>query len=329
MENPNLTPESHKPHTPFYVRLAHRLRIAFPLLLLALAFTIELIEEIQGTHIHFGPQGPHDGFYLEIFAFGILAPLLVGLGFHWIAKVVEQLEAARANEEALRRKVEANDQSRRNLLAATIQQQEAERQRVARELHDGIGQPLTAFLLTSKINLEAKSEDPLLAHARRAATNTLDSMRRLILDLRPSLLDQQGLLPALRQCANDTLTPAGINVSVTAVGQPRPIPDEVKTALFRIGQESFTNILRHAQAQNAAVQLKYTPDHLIFVVSDDGQGFDIKTNNSNSSSLGLGLLSMKERTEQIGGYFEMESQPGNGAKIMVTIQLASQEGMET
>ncbi|MEJ2750171.1 MAG: histidine kinase, partial [Anaerolineae bacterium] len=144
-------------------------------------------------------------------------------------KIVERLEVARASEKDLRQKLERETEARRELLAATVRSQEAERQRVARELHDGIGQPLTAFLLTSETHQDDLRDNPALDHARRAAANTLDSMRRLILDLRPSLLDAQGLLPALRKCAHDTLKPAGIQVELTAVGQPHAIPAEAKT----------------------------------------------------------------------------------------------------
>lgn len=313
--------------SPLYVRLARRLRITVPLILLFLAFMIEALEEVRGTHSHFGPSGPHEGFFMEVFTFGFLSPLLVGLGFHWIVKIVEQLEAARASEKELRQKLEQETEARRELLAATVRNQEVERQRVARELHDGIGQPLTAFLLTSDVPQEELDKNPALAYARRAASSTLDSMRRLILDLRPSLLDAQGLLPALRQCADDTLKPAGIKVVTTAVGQPQPISGEAETALFRIGQESCTNILRHAQASQAQIQLKYTPDQLQLIVTDDGQGIhECTKKNGNGRSLGLGLLSMKERAEQVGGQFQLESQPGKGTTISINVPLAAGQG---
>lgn len=312
--------------TPLYVQWARRLRIAFPALLVLLAFLIEVIEEIQGTHTHFGPGGLHEGFFWEVFTFGVLSPVLVGLGFHWIVKIVEQLEAARASEKQLRQKLERETEARRELLAVMVRSQEAERQRVARELHDGIGQPLTAFLLTSDMNEDALCENPVLAHARRAASGTLESMRRLILDLRPSLLDAQGLLPALRQCAHDTLKPAGIEVVVTAVGQPQSIPDEAETALFRIGQESFTNILRHAQANQVQIQLQYLPQQVQLTVTDNGRGINSEQNQrGNGRSLGLGLLSMKERAEQVGGQFHLQSQPGMGTTISVNVPLCPEQ----
>ena len=318
------------PQPPFYVRLAHRLRIFFPVLMLLLAIAVESIEEIRGIHTHFGPEGPHEGFYLEIFAFGLLGPVLVGLGFHWIARIVEQLEAGRAAEQRLRLELESQTQARRELLAATIRQQEAERQRVARELHDGIGQPLTAFLLTSENAPQAACDNPYLNHARRAAANTLEAMRRLILDLRPSLLDAQGLLPALRQCADDTLAAAGIQVRVTADGRPQSISDEAETALFRIGQEAFTNILRHARADRVNVRLKYRSDQVQLIVQDNGKGFDQQKNsNQQTRSLGLGLLSMQERSEQIGGRFDLQTQAGNGACVTVSIPLKCTHGEST
>ncbi len=157
---------------------------------------------------------------------------------------MEQLETARVLEQKLRFELEPEVDARKELLAATVRSQEAERQRVARELHDGIGQPWTAFLMASVPDEQAPQSIAALHFARRAASSTLEAMRSLILDLRPALLGTQGLLPALRQCAEDTLSPAKIEAQVTAVGEPYPIPDEIKTALFRIGQETFTNILR-------------------------------------------------------------------------------------
>lgn len=312
---------------PIYVRLARRLRVVFPLLLVFLAFCIEAIEEIRGIHSHFGPGGPHEGFFMEVFTFGVLSPILVGLGFHWIVKVVEQLEAARASEKELRQKLERETEARRELLAATVRGQEAERQRVARELHDGIGQPLTAFLLTSDMSEAELAKNPALAHARRAASSTLDSMRRLILDLRPSLLDAQGLLPALRQCAHDTLKPAGIEVAVTAVGQPASIPDETETALFRIGQESCTNILRHAQASQAQIQLSYDPGQVRLTVQDNGRGIcPSQSGDGDGRSLGLGLLSMKERAEQVGGHFHLQSQPEKGTTVSISVPIPDAQG---
>jgi signal transduction histidine kinase len=314
---------------PFYIRLAHRLRIIFPLLLLLLFLIAEAVEEMSGLHTHFGPSGPHEGFLLEIFVFGVLGPTIAGLGFHWIVKIVDQLEVARASERKLRLELEEQTESRRELLAATVRNQETERRRVARELHDGIGQPLTAFLLTSESSEPEICDSPTLQHARRAASSTLEGMRRLILDLRPSLLDAQGLLPALRQCAQNVLGSAQINVTVTAVGQPQPLPDEAEIALFRIGQETCTNILRHAQAQNANLQLKYTPEQIQFIAQDDGIGFDPAAGNGRSSSLGLGLLSMQERAEQVGGDFALHSQPGQGTTITISIPLTDSKGDPT
>ncbi|MCP4423740.1 MAG: sensor histidine kinase [Chloroflexi bacterium] len=287
----------------------------------------EMIEELTGAHMHFGPSGPHEGFYLEAFIFGILGPIIVGLGFHWIVKIVEQLEAARASEQKLRLELERQTAVRRELLTETLRTQEAERQRVARELHDGLGQPLSAFVMVVEADENILSNNPIMNHAHCAAVNALDSTRRLILDLRPSLLDAQGLLPALRQCANNALSPLGIRVDVTAVGQPQPIPDHVKTTLFRIGQETCANILRHSQAQNANIHLQYAPNEVHLTVTDNGIGFDQAAPcNNHKHSLGLGLLSMQERAEQVNGRFHLQTQPGQGTKITVSIPLITPNG---
>ena len=114
---------------------------------------------------------------------------------------------------------------------------------------------------------------------------------------------------------------------ITAVGAPQPLPNEAETALFRIGQESFTNILRHAQASQAQVKLNYETHQVHFIVQDNGQGIaQAKNGCGNGRSLGLGLLSMKERTEQIGGQFQLQSQPGQGTTIAVQLPLPATQG---
>lgn len=307
------------------VRLIAWLRIILPLMMLLLTLALELREDRLAYRAHpdiaFLPTGHHNGFYLEILIFGLAGPAIIGLSIHWIVNGMKRLDNAHAAEHALCRQLEAEAQTRRELLAATVQSQEAERQRVARELHDGVGQPLTMFLMMTEADEEALEKSPTLRHAQLAAADTLEAIRRLILDLRPALLDTQGLLPALRQSAERSLTPAGVDVQVTAVGDPLPLPSDVETALFRIGQEALTNIARHAQARCAQISLEYQPTQIQLAINDDGQGLQRAGQVKNPHSLGLGLLSMRERMAQVGGHLSVNSWPDQGTEIIAIVPL--------
>ncbi len=313
------------------LRVVSWLRVIVPLVMLLLALSIELMEDVPA---HGGFSGipaltgrHHQGFYLEILIFGLFGPAITGLSIHWIVTVTKELERAHSAERTLRQELQNEAQARRELLAVTVRSQEAERQRVARELHDGIGQPLTMFLMMAEADETALEKSPTLRHAQLAATDTLEAIRRLILDLRPALLDTHGLLPALRQSAENSLSPMGIDVQVTAVGDPRPIPDEAETALFRIGQEALTNIVRHAHARCVQISLEYQPAQVRLIIADDGQGLPRadQIKNPHPHSLGLGLLSMRERMAQVGGHLNIRSWPGEGTEIAATIPFEQQK----
>lgn len=304
------------------LQIARRLRVVMPLIMIGLTMILEVAEQLSysqgGTS-----EGLHHGMLLELILFGLIGPTLVFLGFHWVTIMIQDLEAVRSNERELHAKLEEEAAVTQALLAQTIQVQEAERQRVARELHDSIGQHLTAFLLVSQM-ADRTDNDALTVHAEKAATNALESMRRLILDLRPALLDAQGLMPAIRQSAEDALCKHGILLDVKVSGRARPLPPDAETALFRISQEAFTNILHHAGAENVWVEMVYTAETAVLQIRDDGCGF-VRENGrvrpSGNGSTGLGLLSMRERAAQVGAALVVASTAGEGTMITVTVPL--------
>jgi signal transduction histidine kinase len=200
--------------------------------------------------------------------------------------------------------------------------QEEERQRMARELHDGLGPALASLnirLLTAQRQLQ-RADHPLAGEIGELAAQVQTSIRdirRLIHDLRPVALDELGLAPALREHLARCGKEHGLTVEFAADDGER-LPAPVETALFRIVQEAVNNVVRHAQALRLAVTLMRSPEHVRLSIADDGQGFDAQLPRSGRH---VGLWSMAERVEQLGGQFELASAPGQGTTVSVTLPL--------
>ncbi len=203
--------------------------------------------------------------------------------------------------------------------------QEEERKRIARELHDETSQALTSLLISLSLLEETVSDQA--AHARIIETRTLAhqtlrAVRNMSLDLRPSALDDLGLLPALRWYVKEYQQKCGIEVELSASGLKERLPPEVETALYRMIQESLTNTARHAHARHVWVTL--TEDSLLLraTIRDDGRGLDAASLMRRPwQDGGLGLAGMRERAALLDGAVEIESEPGAGALITVTIPL--------
>jgi two-component system sensor histidine kinase/response regulator len=210
----------------------------------------------------------------------------------------------------------------REQFAQVTAAQEEERQRMARELHDGLGPALVSLnirLRTVRKLLE-RDEHPIAAEVEELEEQIQFSMRdirRLIHDLRPVALDELGLVPALREHLSRCEQEHGLAVEFEADMEAR-LPAPVETALFRLVQESVNNVLRHAQAHLVHVLLTREPDQVRLFVEDDGQGFDPLLSRSGGH---LGLWSMRERVEQMGGQFKVRSAPGKGTAVIVVIPL--------
>ena len=210
----------------------------------------------------------------------------------------------------------------REQFAQVTAAQEEERQRIARELHDGLVPVLAGLsirLHTVGKRLE-REEHPIAGEigelAEQAQASSRD-IRRLIHNLRPLALDELGLVPALRQHLAHCEREHGLAVEfVTDEGERPPAP--VETALFRIVQEAMNNVVRHAQAQQVGVTLVCKVDHVELCVVDDGRGFDIQLPRSGRH---IGLWSMRERVEQLGGQFQVRSAPGQGTAVTALIPL--------
>jgi signal transduction histidine kinase len=209
------------------------------------------------------------------------------------------------------------------LLRKVITAQEEERKRLARELHDETAQLLTALgILVGSAAAGGEAGRQSLEKARVLATKALEGVHALMHALRPSLLDDLGLRSAIREYA-ERLEERGLSVRVHLVGEERRLPGALETALYRVAQEALTNIARHADASDVEVTVAYQPDRVTIEVADDGKGFDpaVMTAGDDLSGRGLGLLGMRERVELAEGQITIESAPGQGTRVKVTVPI--------
>jgi signal transduction histidine kinase len=227
----------------------------------------------------------------------------------------DMAEALEHRERERRQTEDALQRLSRRLLEA----QENERRAIARELHDELGQALQAL----KINLQTAQRFPKESAQRLADSigivdHTLQQVRNLSLDLRPSLLDDLGLVAALEWYVERQQQRTGIASHFTAAPPDLHAEPMVETACFRVAQEALTNVIRHAQAQNVWVELRQQGTELHLVVRDDGAGFDVRAARVRAAQGGsFGLLGMQERVELAGGRLDITATPGRGTEIYI------------
>ncbi len=217
---------------------------------------------------------------------------------------------------------QARETLRGELLHQVVSAQESERQRIARELHDGTGQALTALGLGFAAASENMRHNPTLAAAQLAelktmSTQALQELRDLIVDLRPSLLDDLGLVPALQSQVQSFTQRTGVQADFVLNGRRQRVQPEIETIVYRIAQEALTNVTKHAQARRVTVQIGFDEHELHLEVRDDGRGFDA----ANGRRQVWGLLGMQERVALVGGSCVVQSQPGQGTAVQVTIPI--------
>ncbi|WP_322799134.1 sensor histidine kinase [Thermoflexus sp.] len=217
------------------------------------------------------------------------------------------------------------EQMRAFYLQRIIEAQEEERRRIARELHDETGQAL-ASLRVGLRNLE-QTLDPDTLRSRledlyQLVDQTLNRVRRLAFELRPSVLDDLGLVAALERYIWDYRERFGIEVEMQVVGlNERRIPSTIETAVYRIVQEALTNAARHAKCQRISVLLQASPRLLSVIVEDDGCGFDVEQALRQGRGSRLGLYGMRERAQLVGGTLTIESVPGQGTTLYLRVPL--------
>jgi signal transduction histidine kinase len=208
-----------------------------------------------------------------------------------------------------------------NLSARVLETQENERRRIARELHDEVGQSLWAMgLEIDNLAAAVKSSDNELAlrrleGLREISNSSVRVVRNMSLLLRPSMLDDLGLVPALEWLAREVSRTSGLRVEVTEEQVPDLLPEEHKTCVFRVVQEALRNTCRHAGAKNSRILVQAGGGELQLSVQDDGCGFDP------TRTKGMGLLGMEERAGHLGGTCSIDSKPGCGTIIKLQLPL--------
>ena len=220
--------------------------------------------------------------------------------------------------------VDLADRVARDALRRVVAGQEFERRRLARELHDETGQALTSILLGLKRVEEAKSKEDAheaAASLRGQIVQTLQSVRRLAVELRPKALDDFGLVPALERLGEAFAEASGLAVDVQANLDSTRLPAEIETALYRIVQEALTNIAKHARASRVSVVVTRREGVVMAVVEDDGKGFGAGGGTGEELGLGLGLVGMKERVGLLGGRLAIESTEGAGTAVVAEVPL--------
>ena len=209
--------------------------------------------------------------------------------------------------------VELSERVERDALRRIVSAQELERQRLARELHDETGQALTSILLGLK-QLEGKEAPEAVGALRELVVATLKDVRRLAVELRPKVLDDFGLVPALERLTQSFGEQTGIAVDIEAGTIAERLPLEVETAIYRIVQEALTNVVKHARAQRVSVLVTRGEGRIKAVIEDDGGGVDPA-----ESGDGIGLVGMRERIELLDGTLAVESSATSGTTIAAEV----------
>jgi signal transduction histidine kinase len=202
-----------------------------------------------------------------------------------------------------------------------VRAQEIERRNLSRELHDEVGQMLTGLRM-ELANLDVPgiqqnaADYHRLQEAKRLTERTLQCVRNLSMVLRPSMLDDLGLSPALRWQAKEFSRRSGIPVDLSIDGDIDAVPDDVRTCVYRVVQEALTNVSRHADAHRIKLLVRREGERMAVTIEDDGKGFDV---SSSPKTPGIGLLGMKERVSELSGTTRITSEPGKGTHIAVHI----------
>jgi signal transduction histidine kinase len=247
----------------------------------------------------------------------LVAALALGLGMAAFSmrKILRLEEQARARYDEV---AEARTQLK-ELSARLVQAQETERRALSRELHDEVGQSLSAVLvelrnLLSGLGIRSEEQSRNQVEIIKGLVESaVRVVRNMALLLRPSMLDDLGLVSALRWQAREVSKRTSMNVSVAAELPADDLPDEYKTCIYRVVQEALHNCSRHSHANAVRIRVQQEPHRLTLSIQDDGQGFDVK------QMKGLGLLGIQERVAQLGGECYVHSEPGHGTVLTVEL----------
>jgi two-component system, NarL family, sensor histidine kinase UhpB len=228
---------------------------------------------------------------------------------------------------AMLERLEHTTKQLRALSERATNAQETERKRIARNLHDDTSQALSTLIISlerleNDLPPDAQNLIERCRQARLVATRTLEDLRKIIYDLRPTMLDDLGLVPAMRWYARSIFEEAGIRVQFEIPQENLRLPDQLETELFRIIQEGVNNIARHSNARWVKIRMVQKSDHVLLELEDNGSGFDVKKTASTAvQNKRLGLIGIQERAALVGGEVSIHSEPDMGTLLQIKIPL--------
>jgi signal transduction histidine kinase len=278
------------------------------------------IEELNTSNLRLqqeairGTQREFEGFLQLMFGLTLFSGVLIA------GTSITRMARLEKRAELLRLQTEQHRQELRNLSQQLVKAQEEERRAISRELHDQIGQMLTAIQMefgnlgTLRNETNQEFEDHL-TEGKALAERTLRAVRDMAMGLRPSMLDDLGLAPALDWQAREFTRRSGIPVDLELEGELNNLPDRVRTCVYRVVQEALTNCARHANPSNVRVTVHRQQDLISLIIQDDGTGLPA----DGGYRRGVGLIGMEERVRELGGEIQIISQPNRGTLVRVTI----------
>ncbi|MGE5110394.1 MAG: sensor histidine kinase [Acidobacteriaceae bacterium] len=255
-------------------------------------------------------------FLVRMMSFSLLLGTLVAIAATYRVTALER------EQDNQRKRIEKTENDLRRLSRRLVQAQEVERKSLSRELHDQVGQALTALGIEIGNLMNSRQTDPATFRARLEEVKALNAsaigtIRDLAMGLRPSMLDDLGLEPALQWQGREFSRHTGVPASVQVAGNLEGLTDAQRTCIYRVVQEALTNCARHAHANNVLVSLQSQGDQVVVVVQDDGTGFDV----ASRAQGGLGLLGMQERVAELDGHLNIASAPDKGTTIRVELPI--------
>jgi signal transduction histidine kinase len=251
----------------------------------------------------------------------LMLALTIGLGLLLAASSMRRILGLETQTAAHLGEILRAREELKALSARLVEAQELERRSISRELHDEVGQVLTGVLveMANLSSLIREGDREAMAEKaggiKREIENSIRVVRNMALLLRPSMLDDLGLIAALEWQAREVSKRSGVWVKVSADQVSEELPEDHRTCIYRIVQEALHNCEQHAGAQHVEVSVKQEPDRLRLLIHDDGRGFDVRRQR------GMGLLGIAERVNHLGGSFTVESAPGSGTSIEVVLPL--------
>ncbi|MEI6178116.1 MAG: PAS domain-containing sensor histidine kinase, partial [Verrucomicrobiota bacterium] len=246
-------------------------------------------------------------------------------------EVERNLKKSEQEQGQLLKRTRLQQRQLRSLTHQMLHAQEEERKRISRELHDVIAQSLVGINMHLVGLAHGGADNPAglqrrIARTRRLVENAVDIVHRFARELRPTMLDDLGLIPALQTFMKDFMEGTGIRASLKAFAGIERLPASVRTVLYRVAQEALANVARHSKASEVEVCIRCPDDLICMEIKDNGQGFDVDGASRARKNKRLGLLGMKERVEMIGGLFQVESTPGHHTTVRVEVSNKKSRG---